>query len=126
MRVLIVEDEFLVGEALYEFLMELGHTPVGPAVNVREALELLRTGTIDCALLDVKLGNSGEVSIPVADELRARKIPFAVLSGYARDAGMANRYGDAPWLSKPADYSALRSVLTWFATAHKREDAHDS
>jgi two-component SAPR family response regulator len=115
LRVLIVEDEFLIGEAIALSVEGCGCQPIGPAMRVSEALKLLAGEAIDCALLDVNLGN--ETSAPIAGVLRGKRIPFAVLSGYAKEAPVSNPYDGAPWLLKPVQEDALRSVLTRFKRA---------
>jgi two-component SAPR family response regulator len=114
LRVLIVEDEFLIGEAIALSVEGCGCMPIGPAMRVSEAMELLNVETIDCALLDVNLGP--ETSAPIAGVLRGKQIPFAVLSGYAKEPPISNPYDGAPWLLKPVQEDALRSVLTRFKT----------
>ncbi|HEY5608519.1 MAG TPA: response regulator [Alphaproteobacteria bacterium] len=112
LRVLIVEDEFLIGEAIALSVEGCGCRPVGPAMRVSEAMQLLDAEAIDCALLDVNLGD--ETSAPIAGVLRGKRIPFAVLSGYAKEAPVSNPYDGAPWLLKPLQDDALRSVLARF------------
>ena len=114
LRVLIVEDEFLIGEAIALSVEGCGCLPIGPAMRVSEAMKLLEAQSIDCALLDVNLGN--ETSAPIAGVLRGKRIPFAVLSGYAKEPPMSNPYDGAPWLLKPVQEDAIRSVLTRFKT----------
>ena len=53
---------------------------VGPAATVDQALRLLAGETPDVALLDINL--RGELVTPVAEELRARGVPFVLASAY--------------------------------------------
>ena len=53
---------------------------LGPAATVDEAFRLLRGDTPDVALLDINL--RGEPVTPVAEELRARGVPFLLASAY--------------------------------------------
>ena len=78
-RILIVDDEPLIAMMTAEWVEDLGHTPVGPARTLAEALELLGAGDIDNAILDVSLGK--EKSYPLADALVASRIPFAFATG---------------------------------------------
>ncbi len=110
-RILLVEDEYFVALLAKEALLEAGATVVGPVANCRNALEALRTTAIDAALLDVNL--NGERSDPVAAELRDRKIPFLVVTGYGMNAAteaLGGRILDKPFRPE-ALIRALRETL---------------
>ncbi len=81
---------------------------VGQAANVQQALALVGTLSIDAAILDLDL--KGDRSYPVADALRARKVPFAFSTGYGRDS-LDPAYADTPVLQKPYSSRDLRVVL---------------
>lgn len=98
-RVLVVEDEALVALDIAGQLTAANFSVVGPAVSVAGALKLITGTGCDVALLDINLGR--ETSERVALELRERKIPFAVLTGYgAKDRPAC--FDGAPIVSKPA------------------------
>jgi DNA-binding response OmpR family regulator len=78
-RVLIVEDDPLIGMLLSDMLQELGCEPEGPVGNVAAALKLLASKPFDGATVDCNLGN--EISWPLAEALVARNLPFSVLHG---------------------------------------------
>jgi response regulator NasT len=59
LRVLIVEDETMVGVTITEQLKGLGHTVVGQAATAVEALQLFAQHAPDLVLLDVRL-NAGD------------------------------------------------------------------
>jgi len=98
-RVLVVEDEPLVALQIREALAEAGCTILGPASGLVEAVEQLSGTPIDMAILDVNLG--GTPSFPVADILRARRVPFAFCTGYAGAAELPPRFAGVPILAKP-------------------------
>lgn len=97
-RVLVVEDDALLGLDISQQLADAGLEVVGPAVSVAKALKLMTEAGCDMALLDVNLGN--ETAEPVAIELRARGTPFIVLSGYS-GAQHPPSFVGAPLLAKP-------------------------
>lgn len=37
LRILIVEDDAIVADDIYNFVQKLGHAPFGPAYNVKQA-----------------------------------------------------------------------------------------
>ena len=107
-RILVVDDEPLIAMMVEEWLSELACETVGPAHSVSRALELIGSGQLDAAILDVSLGS--EESYPIADALRARQIPFALATGHsARD--IENRFNDVPILTKPFDFDVMKTVI---------------
>jgi DNA-binding response OmpR family regulator len=79
MRVLVVEDEMMVSMLIEDMLSDLGCKVVGPASRLEEAIALVESHEIDCAVLDVNLG--GQPIFPLADILRAKGAPFAFATG---------------------------------------------
>src|SRR5690242_1454467 len=82
-KVLVVEDEFIIAAEMDRTLRDLGRT-VDLAASCEEALALLGRARPDIGLLDVKLadGDSG----PVAAALRAAGVSFVVVTGYPAEA----------------------------------------
>ena len=97
-RVLVVEDEELIGLMLVDVLEELGAAVAGPAGSVAEALQLVEQETPTGALLDLSL--RGETVYPVADRLLLLGVPYIFITGYGQGHLVA-RHGHAPVLSKP-------------------------
>jgi len=96
-RILVVEDEALVGMMFEQFLSDYGYSVIGPIENLKSAELLAATEEIDAAVIDINI--SGEAATTVADKLIARKIPFLFVSGYDRTLGL--RYASTPFLRKP-------------------------
>ena len=82
-RILVVEDELLLGMLLEEFLEELGCDCAGPRANLRDALESAGAETFHAAILDLMLGR--DPVYPVAERLSERGIPFAFATGMGRE-----------------------------------------
>jgi DNA-binding response OmpR family regulator len=107
-RILIVDDEPMISMLMEDWLTELGCEVVGPARSVRDGLDLVASGGLDGAILDVNLG--GEDGYEVADALFRRSVPFALATGDI--AGSAERgFGEAIVLQKPFDFEAVKAVL---------------
>jgi hypothetical protein len=66
-RVLVVEDEFLVATLIEDMLTTAGCVVLGPIPRLAEALDAVHRGTFDAAVLDVNL--AGDRIDPVADLL---------------------------------------------------------
>jgi DNA-binding response OmpR family regulator len=104
MRILLAEDEFLVGLVLEDDLRRAGYAVSGPFATLASAMEAARREVFDLAVLDINLG--GEMVFPLADELEARGIPYILLSGYSA-MHLPERFRSAPRSAKPHDPASL-------------------
>jgi CheY-like chemotaxis protein len=109
MRLLIVEDEYLIAADLAIALEEQGAAVLGPVGSVADAIALIAAeDTFDAAVLDINLGR--ERAWPIADELRRRGVPFIFATGY--DAWIIPEpYRDVPRCEKPVDTRVLARLL---------------
>lgn len=107
-RVLVVEDDALLGLDIAEQLEDAGFEVIGPAISVAKAFRMMEEAGCDAAVLDVNLGK--ETAEAIAIELRARGTPFIVLSGYSSDQHPPGFHG-APSLAKPARPEDLIAML---------------
>jgi len=107
-RVLVVEDEQLIGLMLADVLEEFGCAVLGPVATVAEAIALVEREDVTAALLDLSL--RGETVYPVADRLVARSIPFVFITGYTRGA-LVPRHAAAPVLTKPFGPTQLAEMV---------------
>ncbi len=80
-RILIVEDDYLIAEALANWFASAGAHIVGPASSVTSALEALRGELPHAAVLDVLL--DGETAYPVAEFLTEHDIPFVFATAFS-------------------------------------------
>ncbi len=110
-RLLVVEDEELIGLMLVDLLEEMGAQVVGPAATAAEALELATSERLSGALLDLSLG--GAPAYPIADRLMERDIPFVFITGYGQ-AHILPRYAHVPVLTKPFGQRHLTMLLAGF------------
>jgi PAS domain S-box-containing protein len=83
-RILVVEDEPLIGMVLTDYLTDAGCIPIGPAPNLERALALIREEAFDAALVDGNLAGRSVDEIAVV--LTQRRTPFAFVTGYGREA----------------------------------------
>ncbi|AZO56466.1 MAG: response regulator [Mesorhizobium sp.] len=113
--VLLVEDEFLIAMDLRETLEANGWRVIGPAANVRSALQMIENELPTVALLDVNLRN--ELVTPVAEALTARGVPFVLASAYKRPEQIGGTaLVGAINVGKPADERRLLAALTQLTT----------
>lgn len=80
MRILVVEDKFLIAEQLTRDIGSLRDTVMGPFADIAEAMCTLSSHEADAAILDVRLG--GQTSFCIADQLKQQDVPFIFLTGY--------------------------------------------
>ena len=104
MRILIAEDEFLVGIQLEDDLRSAGCSILGPFSTLEMATQAARRERFDVAILDINL--NGDMVYSLADELSVRGIPFIFLSGYI-SADFPGRFKKSPQITKPHDPAAL-------------------
>jgi CheY-like chemotaxis protein len=109
LRVLVVEDNFLIAEMISDLLEECGCAVIGPAPSLEPALELLDSARPEAALLDINL--SGTLSYPIADALESRRIPFVFLSGYDDGGILPPELRAVRKLPKPFERRDVEDVL---------------
>ncbi|MBV9833069.1 MAG: response regulator [Alphaproteobacteria bacterium] len=107
-RILVVEDDVVVGLRVEEILFELGFD-----TQLCHRLELALTAAADelfaYGFIDVNL-NGYLVGLAVADVLDRRGVPFVLATGYSRE-DFGGRHEQAPLLPKPYDVREIEAVL---------------
>ena len=109
LRVLVVEDDFLISLLLDEMLTTAGCVVVGPLPRLADALEAAANESCDAAVLDVNLG--GERVYPVAAILAERRVPFIFVTGYSGDV-LPCEYAGQPCIAKPFRAAQLLAALS--------------
>lgn len=116
-RILIVEDEFIIASNLKLVLEDLGYEPLTPAGNKKEALEILKQEEVDLAILDINLDgkNEGiEIGQFIQDQIH---IPFIYLTSNADKATILDAKKTKPrsYLIKPFNehdiYSSIEMAM---------------
>ena len=98
-RILIVEDDAFIALDLEDVFEGAGFEVVGIVATVDAALSLLRRESVDVAVLDYNLGV--ETSIPIAQTLDSKGVPFLFLSGQTRRVVLSDSGVEPLVLSKP-------------------------
>jgi CheY-like chemotaxis protein len=109
LRVLVVEDMFLIAEDIAGQLSEWGCKVVGPDRHVKGALRNIATNQVDGALLDVNL--DGETSFEIASALASQDIPFIFMTGYDSEEVFPAEFQSAPKLNKPVIPDVLQRMI---------------
>ncbi|HYH18371.1 MAG TPA: response regulator [Azospirillum sp.] len=113
LRVIVVDDEPAVAQAVRDTVEDLGHTVCGIAHTEEEALLLAGRERPDIALMDVRLGIGGD-GIAAARRLNAGfGVRSIFLSGYADHTTMSRITETYPLgvVHKPFSTAQLKSAL---------------
>lgn len=107
-RVLIVEDNALIGEHIAAIIEGAGGVPLGPVCSREEARDALDNPTLalDAAVLDLRLDG---MSLMIADQLRGLGIPFVFATGDRGDIPAEYRFH--PVCEKPFTPQGLMAAL---------------
>lgn len=108
LNVLLVEDNMIIAMDGEDALRDLG-AEVVTAASVGRAHEAIAISTVDLAVLDFNLGH--ETSLPVADLLAERGIPFLFATGYGDGLELPQRFGHVTLLKKPYSGATLAQAL---------------
>jgi CheY-like chemotaxis protein len=109
-RVLIVEDNFVVADALRFVIDGYDGTVTAIVPTLERAYAALAAGPIDIAVLDINL--NGRSVVPLADHLRSEGIPFVFLTGYGDEELLPEHLRVHPRFDKPVDAERLvRNLL---------------
>ena len=107
--ILVVEDEAAIALDLQQALRDHGAIVIGPVAMVSEALAAIGKSTIDCALLDIKLGDDDVSAIAVT--LEKLGVPMIFVTGYS-DAKLPQGFEAHPIVLKPYAYRELLELIT--------------
>lgn len=114
-RILLVEDDPLVGLEFQTTLADAGVEAVGPMPDLHHSLAAIMDEgcRFDAAILDVNL--RGESTLPLAQLLSERGVPYMFVSGYDLEVVLPAELRRAPKLQKPVTgtqlLAAVRSLI---------------
>ena len=114
-QVLIADDELSVLKSLMDGIQweELGLTVAAAVNNGEEALQILKTGEIDIAILDIRM--PGLNGLEICEKLcrEQENLQLILISGYAEFsyAERAIRYGVLGYCLKPIEFEQLTRFL---------------
>ena len=107
MRIVIVDDEFLIVKSLSALLTRAGHHVAGTAGSLTRGLDLIDTTEMDIAIIDANL--NGVSAEPLVKRLSERNVPALLITGYSDK----QRPSWAPdgFLTKPFDLEDLLEAV---------------
>jgi CheY-like chemotaxis protein len=111
LRVLVIEDSWNVANRIASILEAAGAHVLGPVPSVERALELVRSETVNLALVDMNLREA--FADDVITELVNRKIPYIIVTAYEILPTDADTYAAAV-VRKPVDAEELIALVGRF------------
>ena len=111
-RILIVDDEEIIRNLLYEFLTEYG-LEADLASDGDEAIERINKQDYKIVVTDIKMPNVSGIEVLKAAKLKNPEIAVIVITGYS---SMENekeclKYGVSAYLTKPFPLSKFREII---------------
>lgn len=124
-RILIVEDDHIIGMDLDRIVSEFGYEVTGIATSGQEALMMTEQQEPDLALMDIRLG-SGLDGMAVAEQLRAKwSIPVIFVTAHANleTVRQTSALGAFGHLTKPIRPEELRAAIS--IALHQHHDFYE-
>jgi CheY-like chemotaxis protein len=122
-KILIVEDEAIVGLDIQTHLIRLGYDVAGICVTGEDALRRVVELKPDLVLMDIML-QGGSSGIDAASQIRTRyNIPIVFLTAYSDEATIAQAKLAEPYgyLPKPFDTRTLGTTIEIALHSHKMD-----
>ena len=107
-RILVLEDDFYLASEEKALLERAGATVVGPFGSACSDREIESAGKVDCAIVDINLGNGP--SFDFARMLESRGTPFVFVTGYDA-AAVPDDLSRAQRIEKPIRERELLAAL---------------
>jgi DNA-binding response OmpR family regulator len=114
---LIVEDEIFIAMEVESVLMDMGHAPVGIAVDTRRAMELAANAEI--AIVDFNL-RDGPTGMEIGRRLAERGVTVLFITANPSQLGDGVP-GALGVLAKPVNQNELKAAINFIDAVHRRE-----
>lgn len=108
-RILIMEDDYIVGLDMVEQAKVIGLVVDGPHPTVSEGTAAANTAKPDLAILDIEL-KDGKV-FPLAEQLVEDGVPIIFHSGHVGDTDLETRFPTAHICAKPCPPNVILDIL---------------
>lgn len=109
MRLLLVEDDFLIAQAIKRMLERFGCNVLGPIPSLSDALRLARSEDVHGGLLDINV--RGGTTSEVARLFEERGTPYFFITGYASPPLEEEDLLGRRRLLKPIAENTLRTAI---------------
>lgn len=112
LRVLIVEDDTLVGMGLESQIQQLGHELIGRATSTDDTTRMFTQHAPDVVLMDIRLDNGDGIEL-ARQFMAQRRVAMVIVSAYS-EPGLIKRASEAGvfgYLIKPVTLEALSAQI---------------
>jgi response regulator NasT len=120
-RILIAEDDPVIGLALVRRLAALGHEPLGPAADGADAIRLAEAHRPDLYLFDIDMPQVDGLTAAAQLAARGLRRPVVVITG-VEDPQLVERSiasGVSAYLAKPVNDRELDAAIKLAAARHR-------
>jgi len=109
MKIIIVEDDRVLGELLKGYLSRIGSYEVHHVERGRDSLKLLEKHTYDCAFVDLQLPDMTGIEVLEAIKSKDPTVPVIMMSGrVSMDVSIeAMKLGASDFLAKPFAFQQI-------------------
>ena len=109
LRVLVAEDELMLGYDLCDTIAEAGYAVEGPFEDLSSAMLAFQKTKPDIAILDVQLGDG--IVYPLAEQMMAEDVKVIFHSGQLTPTEVSRRFPKAKALFKPCPPAAIIDTI---------------
>ncbi len=112
--ILIVDDEEMIRDLLYEMLIESGNYRILTAKNGKEGLDITMQEDVDLVLTDLRMPVMGGMELLAELRKRQPDIAVVILTGFGRreDVIEALRLGASNFLLKPQEVEMIHTIAS--------------
>lgn len=113
LRIMLVDDEQNIREALCEYLGSINNHLVQTASSGQEALDIFEAGSFDCAFLDINMPGMSGVELLGRLKEMDQSLPVVIMTGSpSLDAAIDTmRQGASDFLIKPFNLHQIKATL---------------
>ncbi|MBK7010747.1 MAG: response regulator [Saprospiraceae bacterium] len=114
LKILIVEDEILIGETIKIYLRERGHIPMDIVISYEEALQAISLSLPDVVLVDIRLfGEKSGIDLAEVIQNQYDQLPIVFLTSQydVRVSNKALELNPSGYLVKPIQKESLWTTV---------------
>ncbi|MBD3232532.1 MAG: response regulator [candidate division Zixibacteria bacterium] len=111
-KILVVDDDLMIRDMLYDFLQEKGYDVVS-AADSSSAITAVNSRKFDAIILDFKLPEVDGITLMARVKQKYPKIPIIMITGYPSESSRDQAYqsGAAAFIEKPFKVTKLVATL---------------
>jgi DNA-directed RNA polymerase specialized sigma24 family protein len=121
-RTLIIEDQSAFAMELQAILEDMGHSVMGVAGHVEEALDRVRTGDPGLVLADIELADNDSGIDAARRILKSTSVPLIFVTGYPDRLLTGEETEPAFVVPKPVDGEALKVTIAHVLALYDNHD----